>query len=113
MMKDLKSLKCQTCQSGALLLPDEQINEFMGIIPEWEIVTQYDIKKLERKFEFKDFKQTLAFVNKIGAIAEENQHHPLMLMGYNQVIVWWWTHKISGLHQNDFIMAIKTDGLIV
>lgn len=112
-MEDLKSLKCQACQSGAPLLPDEQAAEFLKLIPKWGIVEQYSIKKLERKFDFKDFKQTLAFVNKIAAIAEENQHHPLMLVGYNQLIVWWWTHKINGLHQNDFIMAAKTDGLTV
>jgi 4a-hydroxytetrahydrobiopterin dehydratase len=110
-MTDLKLLKCQACQIGAPLLSKEQIDEFAALIPDWEIVVQYDIKKLERKFEFKDFNQTLVFVNKIGAIAEENQHHPLLLVGYNQVIVWWWTHKINGLHQNDFIMAAKTDDL--
>ncbi|MBU1045263.1 MAG: 4a-hydroxytetrahydrobiopterin dehydratase [Candidatus Omnitrophica bacterium] len=112
-MLDLKTLKCEACQTGAPILTEEQIKQFMELIPLWNIVEQESIKKLERMFTFKDFKQTLSFVNRIGEIAEENGHHPLLLVGYNQLIVWWWTHKINGLHQNDFIMAAKIDGLVV
>ena len=65
-----------------------------------------------RKLKFADFKQTLSFVNKIGELAEEEGHHPLMLIGYNSITVWWWTHKIKGLRRNDFIMAAKTDAII-
>lgn len=111
-MQDLKVLKCEVCQVGAVSATEQEIFEFKSHLPQWNIIEEAGIKKLERKFKFKDFKQTLAFVNKIGAIAEENGHHPMLLVEYNQVAVWWWTHKIKGLHRNDFIMAAKTDGLI-
>jgi 4a-hydroxytetrahydrobiopterin dehydratase len=112
-MQDLKALKCEVCHAGAPLITEQQAAEFMTIIPLWKIVEEQKIKKLTRKFKFKAFKQTLDFVNKVGSIAEENGHHPQMLVEYNQLTVWWSTHKINGLHQNDFIMAAKTDGLTV
>jgi 4a-hydroxytetrahydrobiopterin dehydratase len=62
-------------------------------------------------FNFKNFLQALKFTNKIGAIAEEEGHHPRIITEYGRVTVDWWTHRIGGLHKNDFIMAAKTDGL--
>ena len=80
-------------------------------IPDWQIVERDGIRRLERVFRLKDFAQALAFTNKVGAIAEAEGHHPALLTQWGSVTVTWWTHKIRGLHRNDFIMAAKTDRL--
>jgi 4a-hydroxytetrahydrobiopterin dehydratase len=67
--------------------------------------------RLERAFKFKDFAEALAFTIKVGEIAEAEGHHPALLTEWGRVTVTWWTHKIRGLHRNDFIMAAKTDHL--
>jgi 4a-hydroxytetrahydrobiopterin dehydratase len=67
------------------------------------------IKRLERTFKFKNFVQALEFTNQVGGLAEEEGHHPALLTEWGRVTVTWWTHKIKGLHRNDFIMAAKTD----
>jgi 4a-hydroxytetrahydrobiopterin dehydratase len=73
------------------------------------ILERDHVKKLERVFHFKNFVQALAFTNKIGELAESEGHHPAMLTEWGRVGVAWWTHKIGGLHKNDFVMAAKTD----
>ena len=70
------------------------------------------VKRLERVFKLKNFVEAIEFTNKIGAIAEEQGHHPLIITEWGRVTVQWWTHKIKGLHRNDFIMAAKTDELL-
>jgi 4a-hydroxytetrahydrobiopterin dehydratase len=80
-------------------------------VPEWQVVEQAGVKRLKRVFKFDDFAQALAFTNRVGEIAEEEGHHPVLVTEWGRVTVTWWTHKIGGLHQNDFIMAAKTDQL--
>ncbi|MFH1092758.1 MAG: 4a-hydroxytetrahydrobiopterin dehydratase [Candidatus Omnitrophota bacterium] len=111
-MENLKTLKCEVCSAGAPELTGDQIQLFKQQIPQWELVEENQVKKLIRKFKFRDFKDTLAFVNKVGILAEKEGHHPVMLIEYNRLNIWWWTHKIKGLHNNDFIMAAKTDGIL-
>ena len=111
-MENLKTLKCEVCAADAPELTADQIQLFKGQISQWEVAEENQVKKLKRQFKFKDFKQTLAFVNKVGVAAQEQGHHPVMLVEYNRVSIWWWTHKINGLHSNDFIMAAKTDGVL-
>ena len=89
-----------------------EIGEFMPKIPEWSIVEVDGIRRLTRSFSFADFREALTFTNEVGAIAEEEGHHPALLTEWGKVTVTWWTHKIRGLHVNDFIMAAKTDVLI-
>lgn len=85
------------------------IETYHARVPEWEVV---DDKKIVRTLKFKDFAAALAFVNRAGAIAEEQGHHPDMdLHGWNKVTVTLWTHAIGGLSVNDFIMAAKIDTL--
>jgi 4a-hydroxytetrahydrobiopterin dehydratase len=67
------------------------------------------IKRLERLFKFKDYAEAVAFTNKIAAIAEEEDHHPRIVLEWGRVTVQWWTHVVKGLHRNDFIMAAKSD----
>jgi 4a-hydroxytetrahydrobiopterin dehydratase len=90
---------------------EAEIAELQPQIPAWTLVDQEDIPRLERSYRFKDFAQALAFTNKVGALAEQEGHHPAILTEYGKVAVSWWTHAIRALHRNDFIMAAKTDQL--
>jgi len=110
-MPDLSQLKCVACRGGEPTLTDQQIHEFMPQVPEWEVKEVDNEKRLERVYKFKNFVEAIAFTDKIGAIAEDQDHHPLIITEWGRVTVQWWTHKIHGLHQNDFIMAAKTDKL--
>jgi 4a-hydroxytetrahydrobiopterin dehydratase len=80
-------------------------------IPDWKVIERDGIPQLERTYKCRNFAEALAFTNAIGAMAEEQQHHPAILTEWVGVTVSWWTHKIKGLHRNDFIMAAKTDAL--
>ena len=108
-MTALTQLKCVACRGTEPTLTEEQIAELQPQVPEWQVKEVGGMKRLERVFKFKNFAQALEFTNKIGAIAEEENHHPLIATEWGRVTVDWWTHKIGGLHQNDFIMAAKTD----
>ena len=90
-------------------MTDQQIAALQPQFPEWQVKELDGVKRLERVFKFKNFVQALEFTNKVGAIAEEEDHHPLIITEYGSVTLNWWTHIIKGLHQNDFIMAAKTD----
>ena len=111
-MADLYQMKCVACRSGEPALADSQIVEFQPQVSEWQVTEVDGVKRLERVFKLKNFVEALAFTNKIGVIAEQEGHHPLIVTEWGRVTVQWWTHKIKGLHQNDFIMAAKTDELI-
>ena len=111
-MTDLSRMKCVACRGGEPTLTEAQISEFQPQVPDWQVKEVGGMKRLERVFKFKNFAEAIAFTDKIGAAAEENDHHPLIITEWGRVTVQWWTHKIGGLHQNDFIMAAKTDELI-
>lgn len=103
--------RCEACRVGAPRVTQQEIAELAPQIPEWSIVDRDGIKHLERSFTFPDFAQALAFTNRVGEIAEQEGHHPDLLTEWGKVTVTWWSHKIKGLHRNDFIMAAKTDAL--
>ncbi|MCL4531560.1 MAG: 4a-hydroxytetrahydrobiopterin dehydratase [Chloroflexi bacterium] len=111
-MDDLSKMKCVACRGIEPTLSDIQILEYQIRVPEWKVKKVDGMNRLERVFKFKDFAEAIAFTDKIGAIAEEEDHHPLIITEWGRVTVNWWTHKIGGLHQNDFIMAAKTDRLL-
>jgi 4a-hydroxytetrahydrobiopterin dehydratase len=90
---------------------DEEIAELHPQVPDWALVEENGIKRLRRVFEFDDFAQALAFTNEVARAAEEEGHHPALLTEWGRTTVTWWTHKIRGLHRNDFVMAAKTDDL--
>jgi 4a-hydroxytetrahydrobiopterin dehydratase len=110
-MSNLATGKCVACRAGEPTLTDDEIAELHPQIPDWQVKEVDGMKRLERVFKFKNFVQALDFTNKIGAIAEEENHHPLIITEWGKVTIDWWTHKIGGLHQNDFIMAAKSDAL--
>ena len=92
-------------------MTDTEIDKLHPQVPDWQIIQPDDIKRLERQFKFKNFAEALKFTNKVGQLAETEDHHPSLLTEWGKVTVTWWTHKIKGLHNNDFIMAAKTDRL--
>ncbi len=110
-MSELSQLKCVSLHGGEPALSSGETYRLQPQIPEWQVKTIDGMPRLERVFKFKDFAQALAFTDKVGAIAEQEDHHPLIVLEWGKVTVNWWTHKIGGLHKNDFIMAAKTDEL--
>jgi 4a-hydroxytetrahydrobiopterin dehydratase len=110
-MEPLTEQKCVACRADAPTVTDTEIAELRPEIPDWELVEVDGIKRLRRVFSFDDFAQALAFTTKVGELAEAEGHHPALLTEWGRTTVTWWTHKIKGLHRNDFIMAAKTDEL--
>lgn len=90
-------------------LTTEVWQTYSAQVPEWQIVTREGVPQLERVFPFKNFATALEFTNKVGKLAEEQDHHPRIITEWGKVTVTYWTHFIHGLHINDFIMAAKTD----
>lgn len=105
----LAELKCVACRGGDPSLTEAEIAELLPQVPEWQLVERDDIPRLQRIFKFKNYAQSLDFTNKVAAIAEEQDHHPLIVLEWGRVMVQWWTHVVKGLHKNDFIMAAKVD----
>lgn len=110
-MINLAAGKCVPCRGGEPALTDAEIVDLMPHVPQWQTVTQDNILRLQRVFKFKNYAQAVKFTNKVAAIAEEEDHHPLIILEWGRVTVQWWTHVVKGLHRNDFIMAAKTDEL--
>jgi 4a-hydroxytetrahydrobiopterin dehydratase len=109
-METLTQMKCAACRGDAPTVTDAEIAEFRPQVSDWEIVELEGINRLRRVFSFDDFAQALQFT-KVGELAEEEGHHPALLSEWGRTTVTWWTHKIKGLHRNDFVMAAKTDKL--
>src|SRR5687768_16100393 len=110
-MADLTSERCTACRRDAPTVTGAEIAALKPSIPEWELVERDGIPRLERVFRFGNFTEALAFTQRVGELAEAEGHHPAILTEWGRVTVTWWTHKIRGLHRNDFIMAAKTDAL--
>lgn len=108
-MEFLTTKKCVPCQKGAPVLTGKQLDELLPQIPDWNVTDSAGSPTLTRTFKFKDFKQALAFTNAVGDLAEDHFHHPTIILDWGRVKVNWTTHKIKGLHENDLIMAAKTD----
>src|SRR5712692_12098646 len=105
----LAQMKCTACRGGEPTLTDAEIAELYPQANLWSVIDRDGIKTLQRTLKFENFREALAFTNRVGEIAESEGHHPTLLTEWGKVTVTWWTHKIRGLHRNDFIMAAKTD----
>jgi 4a-hydroxytetrahydrobiopterin dehydratase len=105
-MSDLASRTCVPCKGGIPPLSGAELIALAHEVPQWKVIDGHHIV---RTFSFPDFKQALAFVNKAGAIAEEQGHHPDILLSWGKAEVTTWTHKINGLTESDFILAAKID----
>lgn len=110
-MAELRELKCIPCRGDVPPLTDEEVERIKPQVSGWEVIEVDGIKRLRRVFKFRNFAEALSFTNRVGELAEAEDHHPAILTEWGKVTVTWWTHKIKGLHQNDFIMAAKTDAL--
>lgn len=108
-MINLAAGKCVACRGGDPRLTEAEIEELHFHVPQWQVREANGMNRLERVFKFKNFAQALEFTNRIGAVAEEEDHHPLIITEWGRVTLQWWTHVIGGLHKNDFIMAAKAD----
>ena len=108
-MAELVREKCVACRRDSPRVTEAERDELVAEIPSWTVSEHDAIPRLERVFKFRNFADALSFTNRIGAIAEEQGHHPALTTEWGRVTVMWWTHKIRGLHRNDFIMAAKTD----
>ena len=105
----LEKGKCVPCQAGGEPLDSEAIEKLLGRLTEgWKVIDQC---YLEKEYKFKNFRLALDFVNKVGELAESEGHHPDIYLAWGMVRLKIWTHKINGLHNNDFILAAKTDKL--
>ncbi len=107
----LTAESCVACRRDAPTVTEAETAELHAEVPDWEVVEIDGVRRLRRAFGFDDFAQALAFTDAVGALAEDEGHHPSLLTEWGRVSVSWWTHKIRGLHRNDFIMAAKTDQL--
>ena len=107
---DLASKKCVPCRGGVPTLTPSQAQEFLSQTPEWRL--EENATRLRRRFEFEDFVKAIEFVNRVAQIAEAEGHHPDIAIHWNKVDLVLWTHKIGGLHENDFILAAKIDRLL-
>jgi 4a-hydroxytetrahydrobiopterin dehydratase len=107
----LSEMTCVACRRDAPTVTPEEIEELGPQVPDWELVEVDGVPRLRRAFEFANFADALAFTDAVGEIAEQEGHHPELVTEWGRTTVSWWTHKIKGLHRNDFVMAAKTDEL--
>jgi 4a-hydroxytetrahydrobiopterin dehydratase len=109
-MDDLSKRHCAPCQGGTPPLSGEAIAPLRRQLhPDWRVVDEHH---LERTFRFPDFREALAFTNRVGELAETEDHHPDLHLAWGKVTMQVWTHKIGGLSDNDFILAAKADRLV-
>lgn len=105
-MSELASRKCVPCESGAAPLKGTALQELARQVSNWRIVDEHH---LEREWRFRDFAQALAFVNRVGTIAEQEQHHPEITFTWGRAAIRIWTHSVGGLSEADFVLAAKID----
>jgi 4a-hydroxytetrahydrobiopterin dehydratase len=99
---------CVPCRGGVPALKGVELHALSHQLPNWEVIDEHHITRM---FEFPDFKTALEFVNRVGAIAEEQGHHPDILLAWGKAAITIWTHKVDGLTESDFILAAKIDTL--
>ena len=104
---DLASGRCKPCEGGVAPLKDQEIRNLLKQVPGWEHAN----RRIAKSYSFKNYYQTMAFVNAAAWISHREDHHPDITVGYNQCRVEYWTHAIGGLSENDFICAAKLDRL--
>lgn len=109
-MRGLIEKKCTACELGAPLVPDEEQKDLLKDLDGW-LIERRDISKLVKTFKFSDYAKTIRFVNLVAELSELEDHHPKITVEWGKVYLEWWSHKIKGLHMNDFICAAKSDNI--
>jgi len=107
-MSLLSDKTCVPCRGGVPPLKGKELEALHQQVPEWQVINQHHVT---RTFKFPDFRKALDFVNRVGEVAEQQGHHPDILLAWGKAEITLWTHKIDGLTESDFIMAAKIDGL--
>ena len=110
-MEGLASQSCAPCRGGVAPLSEDAARELLAGTADWSL--EPDATRLTRQFEFRDFVEAMKFVNRVADVAEAEGHHPDIAVHWNKVDLTLWTHKIGGLHENDFILAAKVNRLLV
>lgn len=106
-MSDLAAQQCVPCKGGVPALKGKDLSALLERLGHgWRVVDEHH---LEKQYEFKDFAQALAFTNRVGAVAEEQGHHPDIYLTWGKVRLTVWTHKIDGLTESDFVFAAKAE----
>ena len=111
MTKELSQSTCEACIEDAAVLENKEIENLLKQVSSWTIFEQEGIKRLVCSFAFLSYEDAVKFTNQVTKLAIEEDHHPEILLEWGKVTVSWWSHKIKGLHKNDFICASKTDHL--
>lgn len=104
---DLASKHCHSCEGGIPALSSEEIADLLSQLDGW----RQDNQSIYKAYSFKNYYQTMAFVNAVAWISHNEDHHPDIVVGYNKCHITYTTHAIKGLSENDFICAIKVDRL--
>lgn len=110
-MNELDQLHCSQIKAGTSSLNETEVSRLLAGLPGWQTYTKAGEPRLEKIYKFQDFNQAIAFTDQVARTAIAEDHHPAILTEYGKVTITWWTHAIKGLHQNDFIMAAKTEQL--
>ena len=107
-MTDLTKQKCEACTIDAPLVDKKRFTELLKDLDGWEIIYE-DINILSKTYSFDNYEDSVKFATDIVKLSEDEDHHPSILLEWGSVRVQWWSHKIKGLHMNDFICAAKTE----
>jgi 4a-hydroxytetrahydrobiopterin dehydratase len=107
-MADLAERQCVPCRGGVPPMKGAELKKLSAQLPEWEVVNEHHLQK---NYRFKNFAETLSFVNRVGELAEQQGHHPDICFGWGKAEITIWTHKIDGLTESDFVLAAKIDTL--
>jgi 4a-hydroxytetrahydrobiopterin dehydratase len=110
-MSSLRESSCVACRADAPTVTPDELAQLLPEIPDWTLEEVDGVPRLTRVFSFRDFASALEFTNRVAELAESEGHHPALLTEWGRTTVSWWTHKIRGLHRNDFVMAAKTDAV--
>jgi 4a-hydroxytetrahydrobiopterin dehydratase len=110
-MNELANMHCTKITKDTPQMGDNDIQKYIAGLPGWQLKMKDDEPRIEKVFAFKDFDQAAGFTMGVARKSKEEDHHPAILTEWGKVTVSWWTHKIKGLHLNDFIMAAKTEQL--
>lgn len=110
-MINLSSQRCSPPARGALPFTASEVENWLPLVPGWQMVEVDEIQRLRKTYNFSVYEKMLEFACQVGANAEEQDHHPKIMIEWGSITIEWWTHAVKGLHRNDFIMAAISDKL--
>ncbi len=110
-MDEYINKKCEACRPDAPKASEQKIQEFLNEYNNWKLIEEEKIPQLIRVYKFSNYKESVEFTNQIAKLSDIEDHHPAITLEWGKVTVKWWTHKINGLHENDFIMSAKSDNV--